>query len=85
MVQEGVEGCPTGGVGEDGDRFDWTSEPIMDWNEHMQRWDHKVRFDLEVPVVSYEEILAEDRAAMRKWRTENTPSLWRRLFAKIKK
>lgn len=27
-----VEGCPTEGVGNDGDKFDWETELIFDWD-----------------------------------------------------
>ncbi|MEN9573305.1 MAG: hypothetical protein RL514_1160 [Verrucomicrobiota bacterium] len=30
--EEAVKGCPTEGVGNDGDQFDWIKTPIFDWN-----------------------------------------------------
>lgn len=29
--EEGVGGCPTEAVGDDGDRYDWRTTPIYDW------------------------------------------------------
>jgi ferredoxin len=52
MVQFGVEGCPTEGVGKDGDQFDWDTTPITDWNEIARRYHTDVSFELKAPVVS---------------------------------
>ncbi len=30
--EEAVSGCPTDGVRNDGDKFDWETEPIFDWD-----------------------------------------------------
>jgi ferredoxin len=30
--EEGVEGCPTSAVGNDGESFDWQATPIRDWS-----------------------------------------------------
>lgn len=44
-VEQGVADCPTGAVHADGDRFDWTTTPILDWN-HLYRDRPEVKFDL---------------------------------------
>ena len=51
MVQSGVFGCPTEGVGEDGDQFDWDVTPITDWNEIARYYDSDVTFELTNPVI----------------------------------
>jgi hypothetical protein len=50
MVQFGVEGCPTEGVGKDGDHFDWNTTPIGDWNEIAKRYHTDVSFESKAPV-----------------------------------
>ena len=32
LCEEGVEGCPTSAVGNDGDSFNWQTTPIRDWS-----------------------------------------------------
>jgi ferredoxin len=49
-IMEGVEGCPTDAVGNDGDNFDWSSEPITDWNAISARWNSEVIFDISNPL-----------------------------------
>ena len=51
LVQCGVFGCPTEGVGADGDQFDWDATPITDWNEIARYYDSDVSFELKAPVV----------------------------------
>lgn len=34
--EEGVGGCPTAAVGNDGDHFDWRTTPIRDWTAYSQ-------------------------------------------------
>ncbi len=51
MVQSGVFGCPTEGVGEDVDQFDWDVTPIADWNEIARYYDSDVTFELTNPVI----------------------------------
>ena len=41
LEEGGVQGCPTDAVGNNGDNFDWKSEPIYDWNT---AYDHKIDF-----------------------------------------
>ena len=49
-VEEGVGGCPTAAVGNDGDRFDWDKTPIYDWNAHYQN-DSDIHFDIRAPIL----------------------------------
>lgn len=39
LCQECVEGCPTEGVSDDGDTFDWAITPIHDWPgyDHLRK------------------------------------------------
>ena len=50
-IMEGVEGCPTEAVGSDGDKFDWSTEPITDWNETAARWNPAVTFEISIPII----------------------------------
>jgi ferredoxin len=50
-VEEGVGGCPTEGVGNDGDKFDWETTPIYDWNALYAKSKEPVRFDIRSPVI----------------------------------
>lgn len=54
-IMEGVKGCPTEAVGDDGDTFDWNTEPITDWNAASARWIAGVTFDLTNPIVPDED------------------------------
>ena len=36
LCEEGVEGCPTSAVGNDGDRFDWRATSIRDWTKYSE-------------------------------------------------
>lgn len=55
-VEAGVEGCPTEGVGNDGDRFDWETTPIYDWNARYQKKGSindkpDIHFDIRAPIL----------------------------------
>ncbi len=49
-VEEGVGGCPTEAVGNDGDRFDWDAAPIYDWNSLYQKYPD-IRFEIRAPIL----------------------------------
>lgn len=53
-VEEGVGGCPTEAVGNNGDTFDWETTPIIDWNGHYAK--DGIRFDIRAPIQSVSEI-----------------------------
>ena len=59
-VEEGVGGCPTEAVGNDGDRFDWNTTPILDWNAMYAK--HGLEFDIRAP------ILGTTRTGKRWWK-----------------
>jgi ferredoxin len=46
----GVSGCPTEAVGNNGDKFDWRTEPIFDWNSLYLK--EGIRFDLSAPLAT---------------------------------
>jgi ferredoxin len=50
LLQECVEGCPTDGVGNDGDEFNWESTPIYNWNKKYAR-ERGFQFDLRAPLL----------------------------------
>ncbi len=50
QLEEGVVGCPTGGVGNDGDQFDWNTTPIYDWNTAYAGPDG-IRFEIRAPLL----------------------------------
>ncbi|MBX3342656.1 MAG: ferredoxin [Nitrospira sp.] len=52
-VEDGVVGCPTNALGNDGDLFDWENEPIYDWNS-LYADDPTIRFDLNAPLFGAE-------------------------------
>lgn len=79
-IMEGVEGCPTEAVRNDGDLHDWNQEPIIDWNERLRRYGYDVDFEIAVPVVPFEDTAEEERIAMSKWMGENKKAWWKRLF-----
>jgi ferredoxin len=79
-VMEGVEGCPTEAVRKDGDQYDWSQEPIIDWNAALGRFDYEVNFEMSVPVIPYEVTQEEERVAMEKWRKENKRPWWKKLL-----
>lgn len=64
---EGVQGCPAEAVGDDGDRFDWKTTPIIDWHTISGLYDRdSIEFDISAPTIPFAETLAEeerDRAA----------------------
>lgn len=49
--EEAVGGCPTEGVGNDGDRFDWDTTPIFDWNSLVK---NGPKFVLKAPLLREE-------------------------------
>lgn len=50
-VEAGVAGCPTEGVSNDGNLFDWGTTPIFDWNASYEKQGHpEVRFEIEAPI-----------------------------------
>lgn len=79
-VMEGVDGCPTNAVRNDGDQFDWSQEPIIDWNAALGRFDYEVNFEVSVPVIPYEVTREEERLAMEKSRAENRNPWWKKLL-----
>ena len=48
-VEEGVGGCPTEGVGNDGDNFNWETTPIFDWNAQYSK--AGIHFDIRSPLI----------------------------------
>jgi ferredoxin len=44
LIDEGVQGCPTEAVRNDGDQHDWATAPIYDWNALYAK--RGIRFDL---------------------------------------
>lgn len=79
-VMEGVDGCPTNAVRNDGDQFDWSREPIIDWNAVLGRMDREVNFEVSVPVIPCEITKEEERLAMEKSRAESKSSWWKKLL-----
>lgn len=81
-VMEGVEGCPTEAVRDDGSRYDWATEPIIDWNEVMKRFDYDVHFDLITPVIPYKETLKEEQRVTQEAIAgcEAREPWWKRVF-----
>ena len=45
---EAVKGCPTNGIGYDGDKFDWDTTPIFNWNAWAK---DGPLFDLKAPML----------------------------------
>jgi ferredoxin len=79
---EGVHGCPTDAVGDDGDRYDWKITPIVDWNTISRLYgDETVEFDLTSPVIPYSEPLPEDtpKTGDAVSATQLSPLLWQRI------
>jgi len=50
-VEEGVAGCPTQGVSNDGNKFDWDKTPIYDWNALFKKEGNDLRFDIRAPLI----------------------------------
>lgn len=48
LEEGGVSGCPTEAVGNNGDKFDWRTEPIFDWNSQYKK--EGIQFKLSAPV-----------------------------------
>ncbi len=58
---DGVRGCPTEAVGSDGDRFDWQTTPIIDWNALSGLYHPEpLKFDISAPVIPYHETREEE-------------------------
>jgi ferredoxin len=55
--EEGVGGCPTEAVGNDGDKQDWDNTPIYDWNKLYEKYP-EIHFDIRAPLL---------RASKRPW------------------
>jgi ferredoxin len=49
LLEECVEGCPTEGVGNDGDKFDWSKEPIFNWNSLYKK--EGFEFEIHNPIL----------------------------------
>ncbi|MGJ8674299.1 ferredoxin [Rubritalea sp.] len=64
-VMEGVQGCPTNGVLDDGDSHDWHSAPIIDWCVLLSRYSYEAHFNLPNPIIPYDETLREEKAYER--------------------
>ena len=54
-VEAGVGGCPTEAVGNDGDKFNWDTTPIFDWNALYQKCFNQaysdIHFDIRAPLL----------------------------------
>jgi ferredoxin len=50
-VEKGVAECPTDGVSNDGDQFDWDKTPIFDWNALFEKHKTDLRFDIRAPLI----------------------------------
>lgn len=50
LEEGGVSGCPTEAVGNNGDKFDWRTELIFDWNSHYKK--EGIQFELSAPVAN---------------------------------
>ena len=79
---EGVQGCPTDAVGDDGGQYDWKTTPIVDWNTISRLYgDESVEFDLTSPIIPYSETLSKDtpKADDAVSATQMSPLLWQRI------
>jgi ferredoxin len=79
-TMEGVDGCPTNAVRSDGDQFDWSREPIIDWNAALGRFDCEVNFEISVPVIPHKETKDEERLAMENSQDGNPSPWWKKLL-----
>ncbi|MGZ4973631.1 MAG: ferredoxin [Limisphaerales bacterium] len=52
-LEEGVRGCPTEAVGNDGDQFNWDTTPIIDWNAQYAKLG--IHFDIRAPILPREQ------------------------------
>jgi len=50
LEEGGVGGCPTEAVGNNGDKHDWRTEPIYNWNALYKK--HGIQFELTAPIAS---------------------------------
>jgi ferredoxin len=50
-VEKGLAGCPTDGVSNDGDQFDWDKTPIYDWNALFKKHGTDLRLDIHAPLI----------------------------------
>jgi len=66
-VEEGVAGCPTEAVGNDGDRFDWDTTPIFDWNAFYAK-SPELRFELRAPLLPPKPPHKPERSWWRLWK-----------------
>src|SRR5438270_2678835 len=66
-VEEGVAGCPTEAVGNDGDRFDWDTTPIFDWNAHYAKYPEP-RFEIRAPLAPQNPTRKPERSWWRLWK-----------------
>ena len=55
-VEKGVAGCPTEGVSNDGDQFDWDKTPIYDWNALYKELGYDIHFDIRAPLMRNKQI-----------------------------
>jgi ferredoxin len=50
--EDGVRGCPTEAVGNDGDKFDWENTPIFDWNSlYKKKLKMDIHFEIRAPLL----------------------------------
>lgn len=64
-VEEGVAGCPTEAVGNDGDQFDWDTTPIYDWNALYKK--EGIHFDVRAPLLQEDTPKRTKRPWWRLW------------------
>ncbi|MAS93999.1 MAG: hypothetical protein CMO55_12460 [Verrucomicrobiales bacterium] len=80
-VKQGIHACPMHAVQHDGDRHDWDCEPIIDWNAALHRFGHEADFDLDVPVIPYEQTLEQERPGCEDTQPESKHYWWQKLFS----
>ncbi|MDL5051066.1 ferredoxin [Oscillatoria amoena NRMC-F 0135] len=49
IEEGGVSCCPTEAVGNDGDKFNWNTEPIQDWNARYR--EYGIHFEISAPIL----------------------------------
>lgn len=79
-IEKGLNGCPTEAVWNNGDQYDWSKEPIIDWNSALSHFGNEVHFELDVPVIPHEVTLEEDRLARIQWLAERRKPWWKRFI-----